>query len=460
MANNVVAPPLMLTMLRTPQRFNRVCYALAALWLLVVVPFTLTRPTPQRDASAAPDDPMSLFGSVGMGDFPQFYMGGLMARLRAWDSLYPIPNPGSVNNPGMPDDSTMRPRYAAEAERRDVGDRVRFIQAPPVALLLEPVSWVGFHRSFQAWTLMLIVSGWGLGFVAARIYETVQPVPSRAAGLIALLVCTSPIMLHSIRIANMTVPIGLCIGVGTLQLVRRKPMSAGLAIMLGTVTKYATLPLLPLALCMRRFRALAWAAVSCAALFAVTYAIAGPTPFRIYSNEIAPTLSRPHRLETNQSLAALVTRVAHQRGVWRREQFMPQPWKLTISAIALATFGIILYAMARKPRRAWEEDPASAYAAAAALTGALLIFAPIFWEHYAVYLCPFWGWMLWEGWRSKGKLVLAVLGIALMYVPWTYLRDWPEPYNTHMLPGAVAIVVMATWTLVGRGQAGSQVESA
>jgi hypothetical protein len=57
--------------------------------------------------------------------------------------------------------------------------------------------------------------------------------------------------------------------------------------------------------------------------------------------------------------------------------------------------------------------------------------------------------MLWEGARSKGKLVLAVLGIALMYIPWTYLRDWPEPYNTHMLPGVMAIVAMATWTLLG-----------
>jgi hypothetical protein len=110
---------------------------------------------------------------------------------------------------------------------------------------------------------------------------------------------------------------------------------------------------------------------------------------------------------------------------------------------------LILFAIARKPRRAWDEDPAAAYAGATALTGALLIFAPIFWEHYAVYLCPFWGWMLWEGARSKGKLVLAVLGIALMYIPWTYLRDWPEPYNTHMLPGVMAIVAMATWTLLG-----------
>src|SRR5438132_34758 len=104
----------MLNTLRIPQRFNRTCYALAALWLAVVVPVSLSVPWPT---------PTSLLGTLGTGDFPQFYMGGVMARLGYWDSLYPIPNPDSVNNPGMPEDSTMRPRYEAEAERTHVDDR-------------------------------------------------------------------------------------------------------------------------------------------------------------------------------------------------------------------------------------------------------------------------------------------------------------------------------------------------
>lgn len=426
---------------RSPQRFNRVCYALAAVWLVVIVPLSLN----VRGNGAS-----SLLGSLAQGDFPQFYMGGLMARLHLWDSLYPIPHPDSVNNPGMPEDSTERPRYHEEAERHYIDDRVRFIQLPPVALMLEPLSVVNYFHAFIAWTGFLIACAWGLGYVCARIYQTVQPAPSRMPGLLVLLVCCSPLMLHAIRIANMTVPVGLCIGIGALQLVRRGPLTGGLAIMLGTVTKYATLPLVPVALCMRRFQALAWAAVSGVALFAITYAVAGPEPFRTYARDIAPTLSRPHRLETNQSLAALVTRMAHHHGNWTPQQFMPPPARWAITGLGVATFGLILVAMALKPRRAWDADPSTVYAAATALTGAMLIFAPIFWEHYAVYLCPFWGWLLSEGRRSKAKLVLAVLGIGLMYVPWTYLRDWPEPYNTHMLPGVVMIVVLATWALMGR----------
>src|SRR5437868_3491943 len=80
-------------------RFNRWCYAIATLWVIV-----------------------SLFASLRIWrieatdreyhDFSQFYMGGLIARHGDWDALYPIPHPSSLNNPGEWADSDMRPEYA------------------------------------------------------------------------------------------------------------------------------------------------------------------------------------------------------------------------------------------------------------------------------------------------------------------------------------------------------------
>jgi hypothetical protein len=64
-----------------------------------------------------------------------------------------------------------------------------------------------------------------------------------------------------------------------------------------------------------------------------------------------------------------------------------------------------------------------------------------------MYLCPLWGWMLWEGWRSKAKLPLAILGIAAMYVPWTYLLDLKEPANSHILFGTLALLALGIWSL-------------
>src|SRR5271154_5421762 len=49
-------------------------------------------------------------------DFGQYYMGAVMARAGLWDSLYPIPNPDSIDNPGLVQGSTMRPAYKAQAD--------------------------------------------------------------------------------------------------------------------------------------------------------------------------------------------------------------------------------------------------------------------------------------------------------------------------------------------------------
>src|SRR5579863_2676628 len=86
-------------------------------------------------------------------DFPQYYMGGLIARVGAWDSLYPIPIPNSPINAGFAEGSIMRPQYRDLAFSHGLDEgAVRFIQPPPVALLLIPLSWLPVHTSFYLWT--------------------------------------------------------------------------------------------------------------------------------------------------------------------------------------------------------------------------------------------------------------------------------------------------------------------
>jgi len=101
------------------KRFNRCCSAAAFAWLVIVVPLTFKfRPVRYHDAG-------------------QFYMGGVIARHGAWDSLYPLPRPGSPYNPGLAGDSDRRPTYQILSDAVGVGDDPRFIQPPPDALLLQ-----------------------------------------------------------------------------------------------------------------------------------------------------------------------------------------------------------------------------------------------------------------------------------------------------------------------------------
>src|SRR5690242_2501929 len=56
-------------------------------------------------------------GLPNQQDYPQYYMAGQIVRHGAWESLYPIPTNDRFANPGAPENSAMRPRYAAIAQQ-------------------------------------------------------------------------------------------------------------------------------------------------------------------------------------------------------------------------------------------------------------------------------------------------------------------------------------------------------
>src|SRR5205085_11154864 len=101
-------------------------------------------------------------------DFSQYYMGGVMARLGAWDSIYPIPKPNTTLNVGYIEGSTMKPRYELEATKRGVGDEPRYIQPPPVALLYVPLSFFTYSQADFIWMTVLIGCTWAICLQAAR----------------------------------------------------------------------------------------------------------------------------------------------------------------------------------------------------------------------------------------------------------------------------------------------------
>jgi hypothetical protein len=381
-------------------------------------------------------------------------MGGLVARHGAWEAMYPIPKPDSETNPGFAENSELRPRYRELAQRAGVEENaVRYMQPPPFALLLAPWSLLPYELSFYLWIALLTLAAWGIGFQAARIFTLSLGRETRWAGLIVLLVCLSPQAHRWVRVGNMSVLLGWLIGYATLELVRRDGPRGAAAVVVGGVAKYAILVLGPLYLVMRRWRTIAWGIAFAAVLLGAALLLMplGPDgPYAVFFREIAPTLARTGSVTENQALYPALMRML---GVERPP--LPMPVNVAFRIAQFATLLLMLGLIAAKPRDYWNV-PAHVFAAALALVAWLLVFSPICWEHYHAYLAPFWGWLIFEGLKSRVRMVTAILAIGLSYLPTSLLLHQiaggryrlPEPLFSHLLCGAMLMMGMALYELL------------
>ena len=64
----------------------------------------------------------------------------------------------------------------------------------------------------------------------------------------------------------------------------------------------------------------------------------------------------------------------------------------------------------------------------------LLIFSPMYWEHYTAYLAPLFGWAVWEATRSRARLIVMLLAAAMLYAPLPVMfKRLPDPWAAHIL---------------------------
>src|SRR5205823_7329859 len=114
-------------------------------------------------------------------------MRGLIALHGAWASMYPIPNPGSHTNPGFVGNSTLRPNYRELALSHGVSEEsVRYMQPPPLAILLVPLALLPVKASYFCWVALLILTTWGIGRQAGKIFEMSLGRASRGSGVMLL----------------------------------------------------------------------------------------------------------------------------------------------------------------------------------------------------------------------------------------------------------------------------------
>jgi hypothetical protein len=413
------------------RRFNRACQTLALLWLVATVPAGLHfRPTDS--------------------DFQQFYMGGLLVRLGETKDLYPIPDPNSRDNPGMNPASKVTPRNWQLEGQYGVPDVTHWMLPPASAPPLVPLSWLSFKNAESLWAILGLLCVWGVGLIAGRTYRLAGGgTISRWEGVLCLIVVLSPMAARAIRIRNTSAPIALCIGLIVLLILRderwRRAVSTGFLIVLGALLKYATLVFVPLLLLTRR-----WRAVGAAAGFAVLAVVASllfmdasvwPTFFR----DIAPRLHWPSGFPGNQTIPAFLVRLNDGT------KPVPLAWAVaTFTVQGLALVGI--FALAARWPEADRRSPRYVFATAAALVAWLMAFSPCAWEHWPIWLAPFWGWMAWEGRGSVGRRVVVIASILLCAIPLTIFTNpgflqmdvrLPEPWNSSQLLGVLLTLALA-----------------
>jgi alpha-1,2-mannosyltransferase len=357
----------------------------------------------------------SLWLQPSLVDFGQFYMGGTVARLGEWEALYPRSLPDSTVNAGYPTGSQMKPRYQELAERTGVGHTFRYILPPPTAILFVPLTALPFPAAKWAWAALLVLCGWGTALLTGRLYRRLDGGSNRWEGLLVFAIALAPTMVSGLRAGNVSPILAACIASALLVMIdpsqppRRGERFAAAAIVLGALLKYATLALVPLLLAMRRWRLIAWGLGFGAMGVTLTLPLTGLAPWREFVTEIAPTLGRPAAAHNNQSLPALLLRSSGGETV-------PPVLRRLTSLGQWVSLALILLLVFTRESFVWR-TPANIMAAAGALLLWLCVFSPIFWQHYYLYLCPFWAWLLWESRRCTRWAIAAAIVVLLAIVP-------------------------------------------
>ena len=373
-------------------------------------------------------------------DFPQFYMGGVMAHAGDWAELYPEPIQGAKLNPGWPAGSRSKPGYWAAAQRRGVGRTFRYIQLPPNAILYAPLALLTSQDAYRLWHVIM----WGFVAAAAwqagRVYAVLGGPGAWGPAAVTLLVGCSPLMTYTARVSNTGPLLAACVGataLGLLRPERRGWAGPTLGIVVGGYTKFAPGVVLPVAVAMRRWRTVAATVALGVAIAGATMAVTGVGVWREFATVLWPPLQMASGAEANQTLYGLVSRVTHQ-------------FPLTgVAAVAVAAVrdgaGLAALALLVRRRSFWL-DPAHVAAACALMMAWLLAFAPAAWAFYHCMLTPLWGWLAWEFARGRAGVrtaVVAAIVLTLVPTPGDWWGRLPEPIATRQFFSAVLVLAIA-----------------
>jgi hypothetical protein len=358
-------------------------------------------------------------------------------------STPPSAIPRNGMNPGEPENSTLRPRYRELARRYGFDEQAggtRYMQPPPFALLFVPLTFLPLRAAHALWIVCLCLATWGIARQSARAYQLCSGRIDIVSGLLILLICVSLQAHRWTRVGNVSAIIGWLIGyIGLTLASGRQGVRPAIAIVIAGLAKYVSVILIPILVAARYWRTLLWTLVLGAAFVLISLIFTGVGPYRVFINEIGPTLTQPVIRDQNVSLVAFTHRAMHT-------DVLPAWTVVTLRIARLVLLLAILVALFGRRFDVWR-IAANACAACVALLGCLLIFSPILWEHYFAYLAPFYGWLLAEAIRAKWLRPIVAIAVILAWFPQKVLgaRHVSEPFNSFLLWAVLLMMVVALW---------------
>ncbi len=364
-----------------------------------------------------------------------------MARHSQWSALYPIPVPGSQDNAGL--HSWSKSKWRLFSYSRGIPDYTHFILPPTSALLFVPLTFLSYFNAYWVWTFFLTISVFIMALISSRLLRYLLGQSSRWEGALMLLIVLSPMTARAIRIVNVSPLIALLFSLTIVALIREQAFKGAGAMFIGGSFKYATLVIAPLLIAMRRWRMILWLGALGLGVVFLTVGLAGIEPFIEFKEVILPTLSRPSAYDGNQSLSGLLARTLGRP--------LPKVVSIWLNVMRLITMVAMLGLLFRVPKASWRA-PVLIMAATAMWVSWLFMFSPISWEHWPIFLCPVWGWLLWEGMALSRWRYVSFLSLGLMYFPAGIFQvegfvKLPirvlEPFNSFQLVGVILVWVLA-----------------
>lgn len=256
---------------------------------------------------------------------------------------------------------------------------------------------------------------------------------------------TSPLLYRTVRTGQISPLVALCLGIVLLGILRQyrlarplDPVHAAIvaaALVLGSLAKYATVIFLPLMVLNRHGRTLVWAVALSLLVLAATYWFSGPEPFRVFVNDIVPTLGRSSAWRGNQSLQGSLIRTTGDFPLGQA----------SLSGLRLLQVAMLAGLLLLLWRRRHSHEPVFVLSGSASLLCWLLMSAPVCWEHYFVYLFPWIGWLAWEARQGRVSAAVVLAAGALIWVPLAVAPGMvlPEPFASHMLAALLIILAFA-----------------
>jgi len=254
----------------------------------------------------------------------------------------------------------------------------------------------------------------------------------------------SPLIYRSIRVSNVSPLFAGCVGVALLSMLearRGRDFLGAISIWLTGVLKYASIALVPVLLAARRWKMFAWLAVFGVITIVITLAVAGRETFSEFFTAVGANLAGSALNRGNQSIYGMLLRI-------RGQGPLPQTSITVVRVMQFVALAIVVALTLRVPKDAWKRPPVL-FAGATAWLAWLLIFAPLFWEHYQMYFVPLWGWMIWEARRSWTATAIVSLILIMATLPLQVLPGLtiPEPLNSYLLLATGLMFGLALWRL-------------